>query len=169
MKYRKKPVVIDALQWTGKNHREMFDFLTENAFDKEHMTVNGDHFYIDHNKVEGGLVIKTSEGDMSVSIGDFVIREPFDKERMYYPCKEDIFHQTYEAVTPEYPLADGTNYIPKTDDDLVPYHTVCSCSPKNGGSGVCGCTMGNTLVDKKLWVNSYGTNTTNENNSYFIS
>ena len=29
MKYRKKPVVIDALQWTGKNHREMFDFLTD--------------------------------------------------------------------------------------------------------------------------------------------
>ena len=29
MKYRKKPVIIDALQWTGKNKREMFDFLTD--------------------------------------------------------------------------------------------------------------------------------------------
>ena len=29
MKYRKKPVVIDAVQWTGKNKREMFDFLAE--------------------------------------------------------------------------------------------------------------------------------------------
>ena len=29
MKYRKKPVVIDAVQWTGTNHREMFDFLTD--------------------------------------------------------------------------------------------------------------------------------------------
>lgn len=96
MKYRKKPVVIDAVQWTGKNHREMFDFLTENTFKEESMTVSRDHFYIDHSKVEGGLVIKTSEGDMIVSVSDYVIKEPFDKERMYYPCKEDIFHQTYE-------------------------------------------------------------------------
>lgn len=28
MKVRKKPVVVDVLQWTGENHREMFDFLT---------------------------------------------------------------------------------------------------------------------------------------------
>ncbi len=98
MKYRKKPVVIDAVQWTGKNHREMFDFLTENTFKEEHITVDGYHFYINHNKVKGGLVIKTSEGDMNVSIGDYIIKEPFDKERMYYPCKEDIFHQTYERV-----------------------------------------------------------------------
>jgi len=27
MKFRKKPVVIDAVQWTGENHREMFNFL----------------------------------------------------------------------------------------------------------------------------------------------
>lgn len=31
MKYRKKSVVIDAIQWNGKNHREMFDFLTNNG------------------------------------------------------------------------------------------------------------------------------------------
>lgn len=171
MKYRKKPVVIDALQWTGKNHREMFDFLTENSFDEEHMIVNGDHFYIDHINVKGGLVIKTLEGDHVAKIGDYIIR---GVKGEYYPCKEDMFHQTYEPVTPEYPLLDGTNYIPKTyipktDDNLVPYHTVCSCSPKNGGSGVCGCTMANTLVDKKFWINSYGTNTTNDNNSYPIS
>lgn len=29
----------------------------------------------------------------------------------------------------------------------VPYHTICSCNPINGGSGICGCTMANTLVD----------------------
>lgn len=29
MKYRKKPVVIDAVQWTGTNKREIFDFLTD--------------------------------------------------------------------------------------------------------------------------------------------
>jgi hypothetical protein len=45
MKYRKKPVVIDAVQWTGLNHREMFDFLTSDTFVNETMSVNGDHFY----------------------------------------------------------------------------------------------------------------------------
>jgi len=29
----------------------------------------------------------------------------------------------------------------------VPYHTICSCNPANGGSGICGCTMSNRLVD----------------------
>ena len=35
MKARKKPVVVDVLQWTGKNHREMFDFLTGYQKQKE--------------------------------------------------------------------------------------------------------------------------------------
>jgi hypothetical protein len=29
----------------------------------------------------------------------------------------------------------------------VPYSTICFCNPANGGSGICGCTMGNRLVD----------------------
>ncbi len=95
MKYKKKPVVIDAVQWTGENHREMFDFLTENAFDKESMQVSGEHFYIDHNKVEGGLIIKTLEGEHLASIGDFIIR---GVKGEYYPCKPDVFEQTYEKV-----------------------------------------------------------------------
>jgi len=30
--------------------------------------------------------------------------------------------------------------------DKVPYHTICSCNPSHGGSGICGCTMANELV-----------------------
>lgn len=156
MKYKKKPVIIDAVQWTGRNQREMFDFLTENTFKEEYMTVNGDHFYIDHNKVEGGLVIKTSEGDMNVSIGDYIIKEPFDKERMYYPCKEDIFHQTYETVgeplkLKQYPQS--INIAP-IETEKVPYWTICSCNPANGGSGICGCVIANEMVDKNSNTNS---------------
>ncbi len=36
--------------------------------------------------------------------------------------------------------------IPPTNE--VPYSEICSCNPKNGGSGVCGCTMGNQMVNK---------------------
>ena len=35
------------------------------------------------------------------------------------------------------------------EDDLVPYSTICPCNPTNGGSGVCGCVMGNRLVNRK--------------------
>jgi hypothetical protein len=33
--------------------------------------------------------------------------------------------------------------------DLVPYYTICSCNPANGGSGVCGCVMANTMVPNR--------------------
>ena len=32
--------------------------------------------------------------------------------------------------------------------NMIPYSEICSCNPKNGGSGLCGCTLGNTLVPK---------------------
>lgn len=51
MKYRKKPVVIDAIQWTGTNHREMFDFLTDYQCTDQYMSAEGKNFYIDHWKV----------------------------------------------------------------------------------------------------------------------
>ena len=35
------------------------------------------------------------------------------------------------------------------DSELVPYGELCSCNPKNGGNGVCGCMIGNKLVPKK--------------------
>lgn len=60
-KYRKKPVEIDAIQWTGENQREMFDFLTNGEKKDEYMTSFGETFRIDHFAIKGGLIIKTSE------------------------------------------------------------------------------------------------------------
>lgn len=96
MKYRKKPVVIDAIQWTGKNHREMWDFLTGRTND--YMSASGDNFYIDHSKIKGGLVIKTLEGEHHASIGDYIIK---GVKGECYPCKPDIFEITYEPVKEE--------------------------------------------------------------------
>jgi hypothetical protein len=150
MKYRKKPVEIEALQWTGENHREMYDFLTENLFDKECMKVSGENFYIDHSsKVKGGLIIKTLEGEHMATIGDYIIR---GVKGEYYPCKEDIFNQTYEMVE-DVSITIRDTYWPidwwkqPYESDKVPYGSICACNPKNGGSGICGCTMGNQLVD----------------------
>lgn len=97
--YKKKPVVIEAIQWTGQNHREMFDFLTNYKLTNEFMSTNGDNFYIDHSKVEGGLVIKTLEGEHIASIGDYIIK---GVKGEFYPCKPDIFADTYESAEPDY-------------------------------------------------------------------
>jgi hypothetical protein len=93
MKYRKKPVVIDAMEWNGIDHRGMFEFLGGGS--GNFLQAVGDNFFIDHSKVEGGLVIKTLEGKHLASIGDFIIKGIAGE---YYPCKPDIFHKTYDAV-----------------------------------------------------------------------
>lgn len=98
MKYRKKPVVIEAIQWTGKNNREMFDFLTNYELTNEFMSNTGENFDIDHDKINGGLIIKTLEGEHLASIGDYIIK---GVKGEFYPCKPDIFEQTYEEVKEE--------------------------------------------------------------------
>ena len=98
MKFRKKPVVIEAVQWTGNNHREMWDFLTGKK--EDYMTDYDDNFYIDHSKIEGGLVIRTLEGEHVASIEDWIIKGVNGE---FYPCKPDIFEKTYEKAE-EHPV-----------------------------------------------------------------
>ena len=92
-KFRKKPVEIEAHQWDGSHHRGMFEFLGGSSCDP--IAGYGDNFYIDHSKVEGGLMIKTLEGEHKASIGDWIIK---GVKGEYYPCKPDVFELTYEAV-----------------------------------------------------------------------
>lgn len=80
MKFRKKPVVIDAIQWTGKNYQEMLDFFGD--FD-------------DHNMLKGNLFINTLEGQHKADKGDWIIK---GVKGEFYPCKPDIFEQTYDEV-----------------------------------------------------------------------
>ena len=78
MKYRKKPVVIEAIQWTGSNLKDVIEFLGGESW------MNG-----------RDLIIKTLEGDLHASVGDFIIRGVAGE---FYPCKPDIFEKTYEKV-----------------------------------------------------------------------
>lgn len=94
-KYRKKPVEIEAVQWTGENQREIFDFLTNEEKKEEYMTYSGQNFYIDHSKVKGGLIIRTLEGEHIASIRDYIIKGVAGE---FYPCKPDIFEKTYELA-----------------------------------------------------------------------
>lgn len=95
-RYRKKPVVIEAIKWTGQNHREMFDFLSDDKdSDLNYMDSTGKNFRIDHGRVDCGLIIKTLEGDHIASHGDYIIK---GIKGEFYPCKPDIFELTYEPV-----------------------------------------------------------------------
>lgn len=97
VKYRRKPIVVEALEWTGENHRDIWNFLTGRVDD--YMEASGDNFYIDHSKVAGGLVIKTIEDgyeeEYLANIGDYIIKGVRGE---FYPCKPGIFKETYEEV-----------------------------------------------------------------------
>jgi hypothetical protein len=87
MKFRKKPVVIEAIQWDGTMSR-MDDIIS--AYPSL-VTVAKSYKGNDCHHWE----IATLEGKHVVSKGDFVICGVKDE---FYPCKPDIFHMTYEAA-----------------------------------------------------------------------
>lgn len=88
MKFRKKPVVIDAHRigddgwpdeiWQGVNDQEIILYLE---------SMNGETF--------GHVEIQTLEGVMRGNVGDWIIRGVNGE---FYPCKPDIFAKTYEAA-----------------------------------------------------------------------
>ncbi|HRA18806.1 MAG TPA: hypothetical protein PLZ24_16855 [Flavobacteriales bacterium] len=92
MKYRKKPVVIEAVQFDGTPHGALVVF---DIFD-----IPGSKFVPNmYNMSAGEISIPTLEGVMKASAGDWIIKEPFPtKDRQYYPCKQSIFEATYEPV-----------------------------------------------------------------------
>lgn len=100
MKYRKKPVIIDAMQLTWANWNEICLFVTKPYF--------GEGVYLDDKTFERlpegktsntiGLIIKTLEGEHLARQGDFIIKGVNGE---FYPCKPDIFEKTYEIVKDE--------------------------------------------------------------------
>ena len=92
--YTKKPVVIQALQWTGINLKEIITF-TDGPPDvrSEHAAMKWEE-YEDLVEKEG-LKIYTLEGKMSASVGDYIIKGVRGE---FYPCRKDIFEETYLEV-----------------------------------------------------------------------
>lgn len=88
MKYRKKPVTVEAIQWNeGDHHYQDVKAWCEGLGDRFE-----DHFLLK----EKGFKVKTLEGSSyAISPGDYIIRGVRGE---YYPCKPDIFKETYEAV-----------------------------------------------------------------------
>lgn len=93
IKYRKKPVVIEAFQLSyemAKGQKPCPPWFI-NAIDNNFISVH----YTD--KIHGSQysLIKTLEGEMRADANDFII-QGVNKE--IYPCKPDIFEKTYEKV-----------------------------------------------------------------------
>lgn len=93
-KYRKRPVVINAIQWDGENTYKVMSFMgTVGSLSDP---ISNDKFQ-DYKKIarRDGLPIKTLEGTMTANVGDYIIQ---GVQGEFYPCKPDIFEQTYEKV-----------------------------------------------------------------------
>lgn len=82
MKFRKKPVVIEAVKWTGANVEDLELFGVP----------------LSQGRASGEIGICTLEGCMFASPQDWII---CGIKGEFYPCKPDIFEATYEAVTPQ--------------------------------------------------------------------
>lgn len=78
-RYKKKPVVIEAIQYTKESCGECVKFCG-----KDFICFNDDEF-----------LIKTLEGQYRASLGDYIIK---GVKGEIYPCKPDIFEMTYEEV-----------------------------------------------------------------------
>ena len=82
MKYRKKPVVIEAVQ------------ITDQTFDAPNP--NPEHIIgVLYDPAKRQAHIETLEGTMTASVGDWIIR---GVKGELYPCKPDIFEATYEKA-----------------------------------------------------------------------
>lgn len=85
MKFRKKPVLVEAIQYDGTNEEEIIKFT--NGVARRLAT---------HTPL---IKISTLEGDHQARIGDWIIKGVAGE---FYPCKPDIFKQTYEVVHEEF-------------------------------------------------------------------
>lgn len=86
MKFRKKPVVIEAMQFTDEMKDRVFNWVRGNR--SPGTDDNGN----------STLIIETLEGNMVANLGDWIIRGVRGE---FYPCKPDIFEVTYERVEPD--------------------------------------------------------------------
>lgn len=86
IKYKKKPVIIEAVQFKSdmsiKDLNDLIDFIGM----KNIVDIGRDNLY---------LTIRTLEGNMIASPGDYIIK---GVQGEFYPCKPDIFNQTYDKV-----------------------------------------------------------------------
>lgn len=89
-KFIKKPVAIEAVQWTGSNLKEIIEFSGLHESAKKWSWEEYEKVVADE-----GLKIFTLEGKMNADINDYIIK---GIKNEFYPCKPDIFEMTYDLL-----------------------------------------------------------------------
>lgn len=87
MKYRKKPVVIEAIKFDGENYYELIEWAHRGLPEIANSILVKD--------IGGTIGVRTLEGQMTAVKGDWIIK---GVKGEFYPCKPDIFEATYEKV-----------------------------------------------------------------------
>lgn len=102
MKFKKKPVIIDAIQWDGENTFDVYAFVhgVKPVLDTDIAMMKWEEYCMYAQKF--GLTIYTLEDGFDsrakhvASIGDWIIK---GVKGEFYPCKPDIFDLTYEPCS----------------------------------------------------------------------
>jgi hypothetical protein len=92
MKFTKKPVTIDAVEWNGQNKRQISEFVG-----------GAETFAYSQDRAQHDLFIDTLEGQHRAQVGDMIIK---GVQGEFYPCKPDIFELTYSEGEPSAALID---------------------------------------------------------------
>lgn len=79
--YRKKPVEVEAVEWTGSNLDEILEWA-------------GNAVSV-HPGNDTELSVVTNHGSTTASAGDYIIKSPADE---FYPCTKEVFVATYDVV-----------------------------------------------------------------------
>ena len=90
-KYKTKLCEIEAIQWNGLNLEEIKEFVGESLI----YNICDTAWEVGKGRPHVDMKIKTLEGDMQASIGDYIIK---GLRGEFYPCKPDVFEKKYELV-----------------------------------------------------------------------
>lgn len=91
--YRKKPVVIEAIQFNGNtNRQEIVEFVGKELKTEEYSTTA---YEAGHGAPYFSLTIETMEGNMQAKPNDWIIKGVNGE---FYPCDQDVFQKCYEPA-----------------------------------------------------------------------
>ena len=113
-RFRKRPVEVEAVQFTDspESLSEILDWAGELVMVDWGTPTGRPHLYV-----------RTAEGTMHVSRGDWVIKGVAGE---FYPCKDEIFTKTYEEVGgSKMSNSDGTAYVRVSDEALAAIQSIC--------------------------------------------
>lgn len=83
MKYRKKAITVDAVQFTEKSRAKALDFIRDNG---------GSAYSSFDDDMHQTIVVDTLEGESVAALGDWIIQGVLGE---FYPCNPDVFDKTY--------------------------------------------------------------------------